>query len=73
MTGSEKEKMDAESQALAYSQYVSTGMKLAASLMVRLSLAGGIATVADTEGCKTTVDADGTWATVWIYRYPFVY
>ncbi len=67
-----RERLDAESQALVYSQQVATGAKLAASLMVRTSAADAVTAIAEAEGCKTLVDTEEDWKTVWIYKYPFV-
>lgn len=66
------EQVDAESQALVYAQQVATGTKLAASFMVKPELVDAVAKTILAEGCRFVVDSDGRWATIWVYKYPFV-
>lgn len=66
------EQVDAESQALVYAQQVATGTKLAASFMVKPELVDSVAEAVLAEGCRIVVDRGGRWATIWVYKYPFV-
>ena len=66
------ERVDTESQALVYAQQVATGAKLAASFMVRPDLVESATAVANGEGCLFLTETGCEWATVWIYKYPFV-
>ena len=66
------EVVDAESQALVYSQQVAAGAKLAAALQVKAEFADSVKEVCRSSGCLSLVDQREGWAHVWIYKYPFV-
>jgi len=72
LENSEKEIIDAKSQALVYAQQVFAGAKLAASLTVKSSLGNIVAIVAEQEGCQTIIENNDNWRTIIIYKYPFV-
>jgi plasmid replication initiation protein len=66
------ERVDAESQALVYSQQVTAGAKLAATLQVKCEMTSDVQAVCEREGCQVVVDMRDGWAYIWIYKYPFV-
>ena len=67
------ERIDAESQALVYSQQVAAGAKLAAEIMVKDDLADTVVGVALREGCLSRIENPSSgWVSVVIYKYPFV-
>ena len=67
-----RERLDAESQALVYSQQVAAGAKLAATLQVKGQLITAIEGTCEREGCNILFEKRDGWAYVWIYKYPFV-